>query len=517
MTPASSTVAGDPPDAIPLGPEGNVVLDPAILGSGEFSWPTAPSAQYHFRLELLDGMGRMLLVDRTAGTRALFARKRINLLLATRLYFRHVVRQLEREPRPGLRVRPAGDNWRAAGDQLFVSRWDRTPGWKKRLVRNAQVGMLWLGDRLGVPRPLIQVQNLVPPPALAGRRRYRLRAPYGFLNQPGRLTVTDEAEIQAVIDHFWSLLLERAAANGIAVEAGEREVALSLVGDLLRSACLDHDYLRRILDGRPLDLLAGSVGGYFTSLLAMATFENGGQVYAATHGAFHFGDRNPADLQEFINTTHFYCPTRGLATRGAAALEAHFGSLRPPCRVEFLAERKDPPMPPEPALAGPVRAVMVMGGHYMPDIQVAGVVLPVMLDLELRLCDFLQRHGYRVILKPHPESSWKGQAALVAPGVQVEWRPFEQVWRQADAFIFPFLNTTPAYTAFATNRPLIYLWYSAHDVWSSEVLEMIAARCELVKTTTDDRNRLVFNEDTLLEILARPKPVDPGLWHDLYG
>jgi hypothetical protein len=128
------------------------------------------------------------------------------------------------------------------------------------------------------------------------------------------------------------------------------------------------------------------------------------------------------------------------------------------------------------------------------------------LDVELRLARHLRANGYEVILKVHPEWQtlaerlWQGRVDALPAA------PFEQCWREADAFVFPRVSSTAFGYALCTNRPVIVL-NPPEQSWNPEAVALLCRRCRFVPSHVDASNRLRFDGDALLAALAEP----PGM------
>ncbi len=91
--------------------------------------------------------------------------------------------------------------------------------------------------------------------------------------------------------------------------------------------------------------------------------------------------------------------------------------------------------------------------------------------------------------------------------VEVVYEPFEEVMNLADDFLFYYTRTITSGQALSTNEPIIYI-NGGWEKWVPEVFESFSKRCFIVSVHFDERNRLIINEEELLDALAR-KPVEP--------
>jgi hypothetical protein len=157
-----------------------------------------------------------------------------------------------------------------------------------------------------------------------------------------------------------------------------------------------------------------------------------------------------------------------------------------------------------------IRRVMVIGVAYSkrPTFITKDLASPLVnLDFERRIIEALQANGYEVVYKAHP--SGRLPEPLRASGAQINTAPFEGVTDEADIYVFHRPMTTTFLAAFCTKKPIVYLQNT--DVqrdWGADE-ELIAARCRIVPTQLDERNRIIFDKAELSEaIAARPSEPD---------
>jgi len=115
---------------------------------------------------------------------------------------------------------------------------------------------------------------------------------------------------------------------------------------------------------------------------------------------------------------------------------------------------------------------------------------PVLVDWEARLFSELRKLGYRVVVKPHPESKNSiSAAALDRLGVRVANERFEQVYMNADALLFGQTNSSTFFGALGTDSSIV-LANEALNPWQPEAERYAAERCALADTCWGPGNRL---------------------------
>jgi len=166
----------------------------------------------------------------------------------------------------------------------------------------------------------------------------------------------------------------------------------------------------------------------------------------------------------------------------------------------FAIWKRHKDMPP----AGRIKRVMVMGSpHYHRRVAKAGGLSLTRLDYELRLIDALKGTGYRVIYKAHPERLSEIEG-IFEGRAEVMRERLEKDFNCADAFIFPRITTSTFMKLICTNKKIIILDISLRDFEPfEEPLGLLKKRCSVIKTWRDERGRILFDKEKLLEELAR--------------
>ena len=149
-----------------------------------------------------------------------------------------------------------------------------------------------------------------------------------------------------------------------------------------------------------------------------------------------------------------------------------------------------------------VRTVMIIG-YPMNTIRYqysAGDFFYFQLDLEIKLAKLLNKNGYRVIYKVHPDraDSVKGIFDDIVDEILVT--PFEKTYQFADAIVFGCLTSTTFGYAVNTNKP-IYLLDIEGQFWNKGVRKLLQKRCTMVTSFFDKSNRIIFDEDYIIDKL----------------
>ena len=148
--------------------------------------------------------------------------------------------------------------------------------------------------------------------------------------------------------------------------------------------------------------------------------------------------------------------------------------------------------------------VMLIGSAYYAQYRkplLSGAPL-VRLDLELCLIDFLKGAGYEVLYKAHPDrlpeidGIFEGRAKVIKGY-------FQNCLNKADIFLFRDIRTSSFLYALCSNKRIVVLdlAFKLTNPFP-QAMELLKKRIEIVKTTTDKRNRIIFDEAELLTALS---------------
>lgn len=129
--------------------------------------------------------------------------------------------------------------------------------------------------------------------------------------------------------------------------------------------------------------------------------------------------------------------------------------------------------------------------------------VPVTVNMEVRVISTLQKAGYQVAFKGHPEAlSCAGTIYERELGVRCLTGKFEQVWDEADVAVFTNPSTTPFSLLLSTDMPMVLVTHE-YKVWHPEAVKLLAKRVALVHGRTEEDNRISFCQDELCDALKR--------------
>ncbi len=288
--------------------------------------------------------------------------------------------------------------------------------------------------------------------------------------------------------------------------------------ELSNTSNMLHLVKQRIKNHSKIHLLMPSRGNPFYLTIGMAVQEFGGRVTNFAHG----GETGFLNLPILL-ASRFDTPTVNTFvtyTEESAALYERIKGNHSLCKnnpmkiisgesneySKICARLKKKRLPEQ------IKRVMIIGyPHSQRRRPLVGAFSLLRLDLELRLLEALRRAGYKVLYKAHPDRISEIEG-IFANRCQVVKGHLQEHLDEADAFLFPSVTTTAFSMALCTNKPIITLdlSYKGQQPFS-EAMELLRRRCKIVTTKFDQRNRVTFNEDELLDaVSSRPEEPDNG-------
>jgi hypothetical protein len=156
-----------------------------------------------------------------------------------------------------------------------------------------------------------------------------------------------------------------------------------------------------------------------------------------------------------------------------------------------------------------VKKVMVSGYPYdLTENLSFGPPDLIYLDMEYETVKALRDAGFEVIYKPHPEGCASIPAEIFGDGVEVSLESFDQVSEKIDAFVFNYSFTSPFPWTLSTNKPVVLIDSLFFRYHTPEVMDLLKKRCKVIKPHYDDRSRIRYNTDEMVEYLKQ-KPEEP--------
>lgn len=166
-------------------------------------------------------------------------------------------------------------------------------------------------------------------------------------------------------------------------------------------------------------------------------------------------------------------------------------------RFQNLKSRMDSDIPSQ------IRDLMILEAPMRPTVHRDYYLYwPFQLEVLLHTSEILEEHSVNTIIKRHPDRLKESKILYDNYFDDQLTKPFEKVYDQADAYLFPHIRTSTFEYSLFTNRPVIILSYSLDEFWES-AQEKLKKRCCIVPSWFDDKDRIRFDKERLNEVLDR--------------
>ena len=318
------------------------------------------------------------------------------------------------------------------------------------------------------------------------------------------IDTTAEEAIRAVLD---LVVKEVKGAFGIYVDVSG--ALARWTGDLVEFESI-YDKTLGLRD-IPKTLLLSEMGFPAHKLIAVALRSRGATIVGFHHGS-NIGMFAPRTFfyRELFICDRYICPTEKIARLHQQKLD--MTNLQHAKVMTFESANNNPfskiarQQPSEPNRLPP-KTVMIMGHSYLNFryLYNPACYFIFQLQAQLKLLQTLKQAGFTVIFKTHPESTVIIDEIMRPYCDAVERRPFEQVEKDADAFVFSYISSTTFGHALCQNKPVIAL-DPPYDKWVPEARNIIEKRCHFIPAFWDDNGKFDFSGDALIAALSAPKP-----------
>lgn len=124
------------------------------------------------------------------------------------------------------------------------------------------------------------------------------------------------------------------------------------------------------------------------------------------------------------------------------------------------------------------------------------------LEFEHQAARLLKGAGFGVLYKVHPERRAEAEGLFKGVCDETIADPFEKVWDRADAYLFGCTTSTTFGFAQCLNRYIAVLDFQ-NKRWNPEAHEFLKRRCAMIPADLDDRNRIVFDGDCLVQAFSK--------------
>jgi hypothetical protein len=340
----------------------------------------------------------------------------------------------------------------------------------------------------------------------------------------GRLAVDHVSCDAAFVDEAVALLCDAMTTVDVQASDTARRHLSSAFAELAAISGAYLDTARRRAASAPLEFWAGTLGHLGNRAVCRAIHERGGRTVVFDHGTGSGWWSLPIrTLIDFDLADEMVTYTAAHAEGTAQSIDPDM-LVRPSHRCKFSAAPSSS-MPALPSSARPApdranRTVMyvttVLGGEKIEFEPLPSDVSQI--DWQARLIDHLVAKGWRVIIKPHPDSkAGIPETLLKSPGVTLRTELFETISGEADLLLFDWPQSTAFRNALPSDTPIVYVDFAQIPI-ADAAAPLFDRRVARVTGSIDRQNRLQVSWtelDTALE--AAPQKRDSAFARAYFG
>lgn len=262
-------------------------------------------------------------------------------------------------------------------------------------------------------------------------------------------------------------------------------------------------------------ILSGGIGNPVHRAILLANSRTGGHSIGVSHGNYVGLNSIPLYHRlELSCVNEFLVPTEGAKcsllsiikqNKALKDIKTQITAVHDDIYKKHWKSNKSKPVPSK------IKKVMYLGFPFVDyrDLEYPESFTPIQVDFEYRVLSLLKGRYY-VIYKAHPDRLKESDNGRVWADLvdRIETRRFEEVYDEADVYIFGSTGTTTFCFTFPTKKRIIF-FDTGHKIYEEEARKLMLKRAIAIKAWFDERNRLMFDEQQLLEALAK-KPDEPN-------
>jgi hypothetical protein len=323
-------------------------------------------------------------------------------------------------------------------------------------------------------------------------------------------------EIKTIVDTLIERLMLNLENMGISLPNDViKEFKSIALSNFIMFSALHEQLKNNMAQWKRRVILAGGIGNPVHRAILLANTRTGGHSIGVSHGNYVGLHRYPLyHRQELSPVNEFLVPTEGAKITLQSAIrenemlrgvKTQITSVQDDSFKKHWESNKTKPLP------SGIKKIMYLGFPFMDyrDFEFPECFAPIQIDFELRVLSLLKSRYY-VIYKAHPDRLTESDGGRIWSDLadRIETRRFEEVYEDADAYIFGSTGTTTFCFTFPTKKRIIF-FDTGHRIFEEEAKRLMLKRAIAVSAWFDERNRLQFNPDELLEALER-KPEEPN-------
>jgi hypothetical protein len=140
---------------------------------------------------------------------------------------------------------------------------------------------------------------------------------------------------------------------------------------------------------------------------------------------------------------------------------------------------------------------------------------PIYVDLQHRLVDCLSALPIDLRFRPHPETNLRSGAHPMEARCTFDRRPFADVLRDTDVFVFDYPQSTTFWEATCSDRRVVFLDLGISR-FNATARAAIWRRCAVLASSWNSRNLPEFDGPALADaVCGSAPPVDPTAMRQL--
>lgn len=260
----------------------------------------------------------------------------------------------------------------------------------------------------------------------------------------------------------------------------------------------------------PAQLWTGSGGYIFRRILHTAVRRVGGKCLSHDHGSgIGLFDAPDVNLTEFVTPDTFITFSAAQAEGYRTQRREAFRMQNQWPRVDFIQANDRSGTRVPQAHDGPVRNILFVANQYRGEKM---TITPIEFDIvavdwQARLFSQLQRLGYNVLFRAHPDSPSAAPPALTQmPGVSPATGSFAEALASADMVIMDYLHTTVLRDILFSGKPVITFEFG-HCPPNAIAANLLAQRIQFIPGWYDDDNRAHTDWGRLPEMLEHAQAI----------
>lgn len=258
----------------------------------------------------------------------------------------------------------------------------------------------------------------------------------------------------------------------------------------------------------PKQIWTGTSGNIWDMMLRLESLKREGVVTAHDHS----GDRAHAENYEMgwiemYGATYFAT----FSEKQAESLRTYIGKWpvldkNPPEIISVGSKKNKQVMAKhEEVRSEPknIKKVLLFSTVYDRDRGRGNPIFPMIsyIDWQARLIGHLNKWGYQVYLKPHPESPLAPPQVFTEElNVTIINGRFEDMSERMDLYFFDFTQTSVFKPAILTDIPIVFVDFKGLD-WVEGARELLEKRAEVLEGYFDENNRVHVNWEEIQKAL----------------